>query len=340
MSKTPLLSVIIPGRQEEFFARTVEDVLRNMRGDSEIVAICDASWPEPPLADHPKLTVLHFTESVGQRAAVNYGARISRAKYVMKIDAHCTVDEGFDLKLTAPYEDGRLGMDVTTIPRMFNLHAFSWRCKNCGNEQYQGPQPETCKKSHEIRSTEGCGGKDFDRVLVWKPRMNRRTDFARFNHEMQFKYDGRYERRHPVEAQKDIADLMSSVGCCFFMRRDRFWAQGGMIEAHGSWGNFGTEVSCKAWLSGGRQVLNKTTWISHLFRTQPGFNFPYPISGNAQDRARAYSRDLWMNNKWPLQVLPLSWLIEKFAPIPDWHDPIGADALRVVTEAGKAFDRR
>ncbi len=37
-----------------------------------------------------------------------------------------------------------------------------------------------------------------------------------------------------------------------------------------------------------------------------------------QERAREYSRDLWLNDKWDKAIHPLSWLIEKFAPVPDW----------------------
>jgi hypothetical protein len=52
-----------------------------------------------------------------------------------------------------------------------------------------------------------------------------------------------------------------------------------------------------------------------MFRTQGGdFGFPYPISGVDQDKARAYSQDLWKNNKWKGQRYPLKWLVQKFAP--------------------------
>jgi hypothetical protein len=303
-----MLSVIIPGRHEEWFQKTVEDVLSHAKGDTEVIAICDEVWPDPPLQDHPRLTVVHFTTPVGQRGGMNMGARISRAKYVMKLDAHCAVDDGFDLKLIAPYEDGRLGADVTTIPRLLNLFVYNWQCQKCKWETYQGRKPLTCPT---------CQGTVFEKSVVWEPRKSRRTDFARFDSELHFQYDPKYERR--PEAQGDIADVMSSVGACWFMRRDRFWAQGGLIEAHGTWGQVGTEVACQAWLSGGRQVVNKTTFYSHYFRVN-GAGFPYLISGNDQERARVYSRNLWRNNAWPLQVRPLHWLIEKFWPVNGWTE--------------------
>jgi glycosyltransferase involved in cell wall biosynthesis len=303
-----MLSVVIPGRHEEWFSRTVEDVLKNIRGDSEVVAICDEVWPDPPLQDHPKLTVIHFTTPVGQRGGMNMGARVSRAKYIAKLDAHCAVDEGFDVKLMAPYEDGRLGANVTTIPRLYNFWVYDWQCQTCKWRTYQGRKPEVCPT---------CKTPTIEKLVVWEPRKSRRTDFARFDNEMHFQYWPKFERR--PETVGDLADVMSSVGACFFMRRDRFWALGGMDEATGSWGQFGTEIACKAWLSGGRQVVNKTTWYSHYFRVN-GAGFPYTISGNDQERAKKYSRDMWLNDKWPLQTRPLKWLVDKFSPVPGWEE--------------------
>ena len=119
---------------------------------------------------------------------------------------------------------------------------------------------------------------------------------------------------------------MSCIGCCFMMERERFLKLGGMDEGHGSWGQFGTELACKSWLSGGKLITSKKTWFAHMFRTGNfkgsfvGGTFPYPLSTNDVQRARKYSQDLWMNNKWPKANYPLSWLIEKFKPIPDWHE--------------------
>jgi hypothetical protein len=185
------------------------------------------------------------------------------------------------------------------------LHAFDWVCNECENRTYQGPKK--CPK---------CGSVNETMDIVWKPRLNRRTDFARFDHEMHFQYWSAYEKR--PQAKGKIADVLCCVGACWMMRRDRYWELGGMDEAHGSWGQMGVELACKSWLSGGRQVVNKKTWFSHLFRTQPGFGFPYPLSGEAQERARIYSRNLWLSDSWPQAVRPLSWLIEKFNPVPDW----------------------
>jgi len=299
------LSVVIPARNEQYLAITVEDVLIKKRADTEVIVILDGAWANPPVIDHPDVTVIYHSQSIGQRAATNEGCRLSKAKYIMKLDAHCILDEGFDVKLMADCE-----YNWTVIPRMYNLHAFDWKCGKCGYSWYQGPTPKKCNKCDNT--------KEFERIMVWKPRLHKRSDFMRFDSDLHFQYWGALRER--PESKRDIADTMSFIGACWFMHRGRYWDLEGLDEKHGSWGQVGTEVSCKTWLSGGRLVVNKKTWFSHLFRTQGGdFGFPYPQSGNQVARARKYSQDMWLNNKWPKQKYPLSWLIRKFFPVPGWE---------------------
>ena len=299
------LSVIIPSRNEQYLARTVKDVLTKKRANTEVIAVLDGEWANPPLEDHPDLTVIYHPESVGQRAAYNEGVNLSKAKYVMKLDAHCIVDEGFDVKLMADCEP-----DWTVIPRMYNLHAFDWVCTKCGYRHYQGP-------SSKYSKCEKCGGKCV-KEDVWKIRKHKRSDFMRFDSELHFQYWGALGERE--QSKGDIADTMSFIGACWFMHRKRHYELEILDEAHGSWGQVGTEVACKSWLSGGRLVVNKKTWFSHLFRTQGGdFSFPYKQSGNQVARSRIYSKDLFINGKWKKAKYPLEWLLKKFWPIPGWE---------------------
>jgi glycosyltransferase involved in cell wall biosynthesis len=305
------LSVIIPARNEMFLARTVEDVLENLRADTEVIAVCDGNWPDPPLQDHPRLVVVHVSEPIGQRAATNLGARISQAKYLMKLDAHCAVDEGFDLKLMEDCHP-----DWTMVPSMHNLHAFDWKCCKCGYQTYQGARPTSCSK---------CQHTEHDMVVVWKPRENRLTVSWRFDTTLQFQYWRKHAKR--PEAKGPLIETMSFIGACMFLERDRFWALGGMDEQHGSWGQFGTEWACKSWLSGGKLITTRKTWFAHMFRTgnfavNGQSTWPYPISQGDIERARQYSRDLWLNDRWPLAKRKLNWLVDHFAPVPEWHEGV------------------
>jgi glycosyltransferase involved in cell wall biosynthesis len=298
------LSVLIPARNEMFLSNTIDSVLANSSDRTEVIVVADGAWPNPVLKDHPRVTLIHNTVPVGQRAAVNQAARLSTAKFIMKLDAHCAVDKDFDLKLMS-----NIKYNWTVVPRLYNLHVFNWKCRACGLEKYQGPTPSKCEK---------CGSADVFRDMIYQPRWNRRSDFMRFDKDLHFQYWKAYEKR--PESKGDIADVMGNLGACFFMYRERYWDLGGMDENHGSWGQMGTEVSCKAWLSGGRQVVNKTSWYSHLFRTQGGdFGFPYPNPQSNIDKARAYSKDLWLNGKWPLACRKIDWILDKFGPVPGWE---------------------
>lgn len=302
------LSVIIPSRNEMFLQRTVDDVLKNRRGDTEVIVIADENWPAPPgLKNHPDVTMLNWSRtSIGQRAGINQAARVSKAKYIMKLDAHCRVDEGFDVKLIADceYED-------VIVPRLYNLHGFDWKCKRCGLRTYQGPQPTHCSACKQ----------DTEHIMrmVWEPRWNRVTDSMRFDSELHFQYWRGFNKERP-EGQGDITPTMSLLGACWFLHRERYWELDGSDEEHGSWGQQGTEIACKAWLSGGRLLCNKKTWYSHLFRTQPGFTFPYKISHAQTERAREYSKRFWREGRWSKAVMPLSALVEKFWPVPGWTE--------------------
>ena len=321
------LTVIIPGRGEQFMRHTVEDVLAHAQGDTEIVAVCDASWPDPPIQDHPKVKIIHTTTPVGQRAATNLGARVSRAKYIMKLDAHCSTDEGFDVKLME-----KMQPDWTMIPSMHRLHIYDWGCSGCGERVYQGSKPQKCEE---------CGGTDFYMHMVWQERSQYEPTVSwRFDSELHFQYWRKHKRCEKVkkQAESGIIETMSCIGCCFMMERERFWELGGMEEEHGSWGQYGTELACKAWLSGGKLVTCLDTWIAHLFRTgnfsaNGESSWPYPISQRDIDKARKYSRNLWRNNAWPKQTRPLSWLVEHFWPVPGWED----DDLKKLKKSERNF---
>lgn len=328
------LSFIVPARNEfyrelDLLGHTVQNLLANTARSNVIVILdgYDSGWPPKPLPVDPRVTVIHHNQSIGQRAACNEGVRASTAKFICKIDAHCAVDRDFDVKMMAHCD-----YETTLIGVQYNLHAFSWRCKKCASETYQGPRPTKCEK---------CGSRYTRQVVKWEPRGWRerngvwegrpKTTNWRFDSTLHFQYD---HNRTPAEGEV-LTETMSCLGACWMLQRERYWELDGMDEQYGSWGNMGTELACKSWLSGGKMLVNHLTWFAHLFRTQPNFGFPYPNPG--ADKARTRSRKIWMNNLWPKQVYPLSWLIEKFAPVRDWNTVENNPVLAQVKAEGEKF---
>jgi glycosyltransferase involved in cell wall biosynthesis len=296
------LSILIPARNEMFLAKTIEDILANIEGDTEVIAVLDGAWADPGIPDNDRVTLIYNPQSIGQRAATNQAAKLSKAKYIMKCDAHCSFDKGFDVKMIAEMHD-----DWTMVPLMRNLHAFDWVCPD-GHRRYQGPSGPCL-----------ICGKETTRDILWRAKERPKSVSYCFDSTPHFQYFGEYAKR--PEGQGEIPETMSLQGSCWMLTREKYWELDICDETFGSWGSQGIEVAVKTWLSGGKVMVNKKTWYAHLFRTQGGdFSFPYPMSGKDQEKAKTYARDLFFNNKWPKQIHPLSWLVEKFWPVKGWSE--------------------
>lgn len=322
------LSVLIPGRNEEWLSETLVDMLKAIRGNTEIIVVLDGPAFPKELPSDPRLTIIEHKKPRGQRASTNDAARIAGGRYLMKTDAHTAWDEGFDVKLLQGFKD--LGDDVTQVPVMRHLHVFDWLCDN-GHRRYQGPSgvcPE-CKAAEK---------KDF----LWISKRNPKNVSYRFDHELHFQYfkPWRDSDVYKEQLKTGYTETMSLQGSCFALSAERYWSLGICDEDFGSWGAQGTEVACKTWLSGGRCLVNHSTWYSHLFRTQGGdFSFPYQQDNQQIENARRLSQQLFLDNKWPLQKYPLVWLVDKFSPVPGWNDGSDSGMYEKIKEWSVSFEK-
>jgi len=227
---------------------------------------------------------------------------MSDAKYIIKCDAHCAFDEGFDVKLMNVMQD-----NWTIVPVMRNLHAFNWVCEE-SHSRYQGPSGPCTE----------CNG-DTHKDIVWIAKNNPQSTSYCFDQEPHFQYFNEFKKR--PEGKGALTETMSLQGSFFMLTREKYWELNISDESLGSWGSQGIEVACKTWLSGGRVVVCHDTWYAHMFRTQGGdFGFPYKLSGKQTDHAKKTVRELFFDNKWDKQIYPLSWLLEKFWPVPGWTE--------------------
>lgn len=293
-----MITVIIPAREEKYLKRTIENVLENAEGVIEIIAICDGWWPEEDLKEYPftheYVRLIHNTEARGQRPGINDAARIALGDYIMKLDAHCAVGPGFNKILEEQTE-----YDWTVIPEMYNLDPETWKPKLFDNYE----------------------------EAVHMGKVNPYMYMAIVDGHLRAQYfSGKKLRNKFIENREiKIDETLCCMGPSFFMHKDRFWELGGCDEEHGHWGQQGVEVSCKAWLSGGKLMVNKNTWFAHWFRGSHVHDngkrgFPYQMRQSQVNQARAYSDDLWLNDKWEgrKKDLTFAWLIKKFDP-PKWE---------------------
>ena len=308
------LSILIPSRSEKFLSRTVQDILENIEADTEVIVVLDGEWAIPAIPQHDRVIVVYIPKSIGQRAATNLACRLSKAKYIMKADAHCSFDKGFDRKMLEAFKE--TGDNVTMVPIMRNLWIYSWKCYHCGWKKYQGPKPEKCGQ---------CGKTDkIRRKMEWIGKHNPQSTSYCFDSEPRFQYFEDYKHRPKYikdKEEKGLTETMSLQGSCFMCTREKYWELNLCDEEFGSWGNQGIEVAAKTWLSGGKVMVNHKTWYAHWFRTQGGdCSFPYKQNGNEVSRCKAKVRkQIWLG-KLPKQVHPVSWLVKRFWPVKGWSE--------------------
>ena len=295
------VSVIIPARNEPFLQNTINELFEKAAGDIEVIPVLDAYWPDPALKNSDGLTIIHRGSVQGMRENINIGARVATGDYLMKIDAHCMVGEGYDEILKKDCQDNWL-----CVPSRYSLDAEKW-------ERTRGPVdyltltfPYNCD---DLYGT-GFHGKK------WKGEKG---------------LEGGFWHREKERKSVLIDEILTFQGSCWFMKKDYFFEIECLDSANYNFHQEAQELGFKVWLSGGRCVRNKKTWYAHLHKGEKhgrGFR----LSKRLMIESEIFSTDYWMNNKWHKQTRKLDWLIDKFGPLDgwpeDWTDPKYAEEYK------------
>jgi len=270
------LSVVIPSREDSYLVKTVVGLLENARGPIEVIVVLDGYYPKGYEWNDDRVVAVHLGSDknpLGMRACINAGMRVANGEYIMKLDEHCMVDEGFDAKLKADCEDNWI-----VVPRRYRLNADEWKIIEDGRPPI------------DYMYIENKGG--YLHGNIWNERHYQRKDVL-------------------------IDDLMTFQGSCWFLKK-KFWNEkiGPMDDAnYGPFANEAQEIGNKAWLSGGRVVVNKKTWYAHWHRDRRGYGFTNEQQRRFSEsvaKGRAYSADYWLNNRWPERVYDYEWLLKRF----------------------------
>lgn len=278
-----MVSIVIPARNERFLGKTIEDLLAKAQGEIEIIPILDGYWPDPPIVDDPRVVLLHRGKSRGMRNGINSAVAIAKGDYIMKIDAHCMVSEGYDVELAESCEP-----NWVVIPRRKRLDAENWTIQDVGKP-------------------------DIDYEYLSFP--DNPSDFGGPG------LNGRIWTERIVERKEIMLDEnLSFQGSCWFLPRDYFYKLELMDEAnYGTFWNEAQEIGFKSWLSGGKVMTNKSVWYAHLHKGKKygrGYNLDYsqlPIGAT-------YTKKWMTNSAWDKQTVPFEDLIERFSPLPGWPD--------------------
>lgn len=281
------VSVVIPSRGEQFLNRTIEDVLANAAGDVEVIATLDGYWPDPILGDE-RIRYVHRGFPRGMRAGINAAVAVSTGEFLLKTDGHCSFGPGWDEILKADCDD-----DWIVTPRRDRLDAEKWCLQDTGKAPIDYMYLSYPDDPNDWGGA-GLNGK------VWDAK-------------------NRDESLRSVL----IDDLMSAQGSAWFMRRPYFDYLELMDDvSYGTFWNEAQELFLKAWLSGGRCVVNKNTYYLHLHKGKT-YGRGYRLSNKTLEHGAAYTRKWFMEptgSAWHKAHLPLAWLIEHFWPVPGWPD--------------------
>lgn len=281
------VSIVIPSRNEIFLKQTTEELLAKARGDIEILVILDGYWvtAEEAVID-PRVHYIHRGTPRGMRNGINAAVALSTGKYIMKIDAHCMVDEGFDIKLQADCDE-----DWVVIPRRKRLDAENWCIQDVG-------KPDVDYEYLSFPDNPSDFGGPGLNGRIWTRRILERKD------------DPKY----------DIDDNMSFQGSCWFMHKDYFYTLELMDELnYGTFWNEAQEIGLKAMCSGGSVKTNKKTWYAHLHKGKK-YGRGYHIANRTIEQGAMFGNK-WLNNTaWAKQTIPFARVIDKFWPVPTWPD--------------------
>jgi len=111
------LSIIIPSAKDPHLQRTIDDIVKNARGEYEIISVLDGTWDEVKNAK-----VIFNEKRIGMRDSINKGVETSTGDYLMKCDAHCRFDEGFDIKILSDIIED----NWVVVPRRYTLNPDTW----------------------------------------------------------------------------------------------------------------------------------------------------------------------------------------------------------------------
>lgn len=266
---TGMISIIIPARNEPYLNKTILDLLEKATGKIEIIAVLDGYWPDEVL-DDARLHYIHFSEPRGMRNAINMGVELAQGEYILKTDAHCLFDEGFDTKLKADCLD-----NFVVVPRRSRLDPETWALIVDGRPPVDYEYIDSADL-HGVR---------------WEER-------ARLRHDIM------------------IDDIISAQGSCYFMKKD-YYKELELLDEE-SYGTFFLEfqeIAFKAWLSGGRVVVNKNTWYAHWHKTK---GRGYSLSSEEREKALSFIANWRDGTAWRKQTLPFQSMIDRFMPMPTW----------------------
>ena len=275
------LTVVIPNYNSPFTSKTIQGVLDNAGCEVEVVVNVEEKWFEPLIEDG-RAHYIHHSAPIGMRAGINACVALAKGKYIMKLDDHCLVGKDFGKILIESHQP-----EWIQVPRRYALDAEKWAIEERTDGKYPVCQMFTDFPTKYKPHDAGTHG------VPWTSKRDETKD-------------------------QDLVESPSIQGSCWFMEKEYFKKLNLMDETgYGSFAQEAQEISLKCWLSGGKVMINKKTFYSHLHKGSR-YGRMYKMPGGIVE-ADAWVARHWVNNEEPNMKHTFKWFIdEKFPNMPTW----------------------
>lgn len=281
------LSIIIPSFNEPYLYETLNDILTKAKGEYEILVNIDGEFPKK-FIENKKITYSHHPDPIGMRGGINLGIKNSTGNYIMKCDAHCLFDEGFNEILIKDMKK-----DWLIVPRRYSLYADGWKreMRMPFKDYHYISFPKLCRYGYGIFPQE------------WNERTIKR-------------------QKHVID------DTMTLQGSFWLADKDYFLNCVGYLndsmDRYSTFSGEPLEVCLNYWLKGGSVKVNKKTWYAHLFKNKKFYGRHSKLREYKQNLKNIAGHNWaamhWMNNEEPGIIHNMEWLIDKFWPVPTWPE--------------------
>lgn len=278
-----MVSIIIPAYKEPYLNKTIESLLSGAMGEIEIIPVIDCYPLDELLSKDPRVKPIILVKNKGMRGAINEGIKAATGEYLMKIDAHCVIEKGYDKALTGHPENWLM------IPRRYPLN----------EERWDRDQHGRIKDYHYLTfpgKDDPKYGFSFQPQPLWKKNDLTIDDTMTFqgscwvaNRKYFMEHIGLLDDTH----YGTFAQEQQEIGL-------KYWLGGGAIK-----------VNKDIWYA---HLFKKGKhYEGGKFTTRHK-------KDQAHFKGNEYSTKHWMDNEEPNMIHPFSWLINKFWPLPGWSE--------------------
>jgi len=284
--KKDRVSIVIPARNDIHVAQTVNNFLMHAKGEVDCTVFLDG-WNIESTGKIPQTTIDRLSQELD--CLSHLAAKDSRIKIIKQLEP--PVGQRIAINRMVREAEGEFFLKI-------DGHCIA---SEAWDVEFKKVVEDDTLLVPAMRGIEEVSWTVNDKVYT----------HASIDRSVTWKWWPEYNHR----ASEPVMDTMAFPGTVCFGSTALWPKIGGHNETWAPWGDCGTELSLKTWLTGHRLLLVHNVCIAHLFRKV----FPYHMSGGRRRQTRRAIRRDVLEGKLPGQRHAVQWLVGKFDPVPSWE---------------------